>query len=63
MSQVTFKTLEFKNLIRVKTGLLVLARWTFVYTNVIALQSPCSRMEGSASELGFLETKDFSYGT
>jgi|APTNR8051073442_1049403.scaffolds.fasta_scaffold00018_189 hypothetical protein len=63
MLQVIFNSLEIKNLIRVKTGLSVLARWTFVYTNVISLLPPCSRQEGVASELGSLECKDFGYGT
>jgi len=63
MSKVIFNGLKFHDLIRVKTGLSVLARWTFVYTNVISLLPPCSRQEGSASELGFLEIKDLPYGT
>lgn len=63
MFQVSFNGLKFYDLIRVKTGLSVLARWTFVYTNVISLLPPCSRQEGVASELGSLECKDFRYGT
>lgn len=63
MCQIIFSSLKIKNLIRLKTGLSVLARWTFVYTNVITLLPPCSRQEGVASELGSLEIKDFRYGT
>lgn len=48
---------------RSKTDFVVLARCTFVYTNVISLLPPCSREEGAASELGFPETKDFQHGT
>jgi hypothetical protein len=48
---------------RVKTGLSVLARWTNVYTFVISLAPHFIRHEGSASELGFLQSKDFGYGT
>jgi hypothetical protein len=48
---------------RSKTDFVVLARCTFVYTNVISLPSPCSREKGVASELGFPETKDFQHGT
>lgn len=63
MRQVIFNNLKFHDLIRLKTGLSVLARWTFVYTNVSSLLPRCTRQEGSASELGFLEIKDFRYGT
>ncbi len=63
MLQVIFNILEIKNLIRLKTGLSVLARCTFVYTNVPVLLPACSRLEESASELGFLSTQDFHYGT
>ena len=63
MLKSIFKSLEIHDLIMVKTGLSVLARWTFVYTNVISLLPPCSRQEGVASELGSLEIKDFPYGT
>jgi len=63
MLQVSFNNLKSHDLIKVKTGLSVLARWTFVYTNVISLLPPCSRQEGVASELGSLECKDFRYGT
>lgn len=50
-------------LYRSKTDFVVLARCTFVYTNVISLLPPCSREEGAASELGFPETKYFQHGT
>lgn len=63
MCKVIFNILKFHDLIRVKTGLSVLARLTFVYTNVYALLPPCSRQEGAASELGLLKIKDFPYGT
>lgn len=63
MYQTISRSLKIKNLIRLKTGLSVLARWTFVYTNVISLLPPCSRQEGVASELGSLEIKDFRHGT
>ena len=63
MCKVTFNGLKFHDLIRVKTGLSVLARLTFVYTNVFSLLPPCSRQEGAASELGLLKIKDFAYGT
>jgi hypothetical protein len=48
---------------RIKTDFVVLARCTFVYTNVISLPSPCSREKGAASELGSLAIKDFCHGT
>ena len=63
MYQTISRSLKIKNLIRLKTGLSVLARWTFVYTNVISLLPPCSRQEGVASEGGSLEIKDFRHGT
>lgn len=63
MYKTILNSLKIKNLIRVKTGLSVLARCTFVNTNVPSLLPPCSRQEGSASELGCLEIKDFDYGT
>ena len=63
MCQGIFRSLKVKNLIKVKTGLSVLARWTFVYTNVFSLLPPCSRQEGTASELGLLKIKDSPYGT
>jgi len=63
MSQVVLNIFRIENLIRLKTGLSVLARWTNVYTFVISLLPHFIRQEGSASELGFLEIKDFSYGT
>ena len=47
----------------IKTGLSVLARWTNVYTFVISLPPHFIRQEGAASELGFLEIKEFNYGT
>lgn len=62
-----FRYFHFKQnrneLHRSKTDFVVLARCTFVYTNVISLPSPCSREKGVASELGSLETKDFYHGT
>ena len=63
MCKLIFSSLKFHDLIRVKTGLSVLARCTFVNTNVPFLLPSCSRLEESASELGFLEIKDFDYGT
>jgi len=48
---------------RIKADFVVLARCTFVYTNVISLPSPYSREKGAASELGSLEIKDFCHGT
>jgi hypothetical protein len=59
MRRLRFKTLHIQNLNRLKTGLSVLARCTFVYTNVPVLLPACSRLEESASELGFLSTQDF----
>ncbi|WHZ08087.1 MAG: hypothetical protein OJF59_001840 [Cytophagales bacterium] len=59
MKLVIYKSLSWNDLIRIKTGLSVLARCTFVYTNVISLLPPCSRQEGVASELGSLQIKDF----
>lgn len=63
MIVIDFKILLIQNLIRLKTGLSVLARCTFVNTNVPFLLPSCSRLEESASELGFLEIKDLFYGT
>lgn len=63
MIWIIFKRLHYYDLIRVKTGLSVLARCTFVNTNVLVLLPSCSRLEESASELGFLEIKDLFYGT
>lgn len=48
---------------RIKTDFVVLARCTFVYTNVISLPSPYSLGKGAASELGSLAIKDFCHGT
>jgi|GEM_PF-3131241 hypothetical protein len=63
MYQAIFCSLKITNLTRLKTGLSVLARWTNVYTFVISLPPHFIRQEGSASELGCLEIKDFTYGT
>jgi hypothetical protein len=63
MKRQIFRILRIDDLIRLKTGLSVLARWTNVYTFVISLPPHFIRQEGSASELGFLEIKDFGYGT
>ncbi len=59
MELITCESLSWKDLIRLKTGFSVLARCTFVYTNVISLLPPCSRQEGVASELGSLATLYF----
>ena len=63
MSQIISKIFQIENLVRIKTGLSVLARWTNVYTFVISLLPHFIRQEGSASELGCLQIKDFTYGT
>lgn len=63
MEQLRFRILQIQNLNRLKAGLSALARCTFVYTNVPVLLPACSRLEESASELGFLSTQDFHYGT
>ncbi len=62
MSRYIHTLLSNDYLSRMKTDFVVLARCTFVYTNVISLPSPCSREKGVASELGSLEIKDFSHG-
>lgn len=63
MPRYILDSLKNDTLSRIKTDFVVLARCTFVYTNVISLPSPYSREKGAASELGSLEIKDFCHGT